>query len=59
MLSKVNVPLVTLNQLLADRAEKKLDSNTLVLNFLKHNPTVWQAWMPADVASKVTASLKE
>jgi len=58
MLSKMNVPLEVLNGLLAERAARKLDANALVQSFLKHNQNVWQTWMPADIAGKVTASLK-
>lgn len=58
MLSKMTLPIGTLNQLLSEREQKKLTAATQVQNFLKQNPQVWQAWMPADVAAKVNASLK-
>jgi len=58
MLGKFNVPLPLLNKVLSEMSDKKQDAKTQATVFLKANPAVWSAWVPADVAAKVAASLK-
>ncbi|HEX5739857.1 MAG TPA: ABC transporter substrate-binding protein [Hydrogenophaga sp.] len=58
MLSKFNVPIDLLNQSLSGMADRKMDAKKTAIAFLKSHPDVWTKWVPADVAGKVTASLK-
>lgn len=58
MLTNFSVPIDLLNQSLATMADQKLDARKTALQFLKAHPEVWTKWVPADVASKVKASLK-
>lgn len=55
---KVDLPIDLLNQTLAHMSEKRLDPRAVAQAFLKEHPQVWNAWVPADVAGKVTQSLK-
>ncbi|RRV06879.1 ABC transporter substrate-binding protein [Pseudomonas sp. v388] len=54
---KVDLPIDLLNQTLGRMSEKRLDPKAVAQGFLKDHPEVWNAWVPADVAAKVTASL--
>jgi len=54
---KVDLPIDLLNQTLADMSEKRQDPKVVAQAFLKQHPDVWKAWLPADVASKVSGSL--
>lgn len=58
LFSKINMPLDVLNKLLAEQQQQKSSAKTLSLAFLKTYPAIWQDWVPADVAEKITASLK-
>lgn len=58
MLGKFNVPLPVLNQALSDMAERKRDAKAGAKELLKAQPALWRAWLPADVADKVAATLK-
>ncbi|MDF0732821.1 ABC transporter substrate-binding protein [Pseudomonas entomophila] len=55
---KVDLPLELLNQTLAHMAEKRLEPRAVAQAFLREQPQVWSAWVPAEVASKVSGSLK-
>ncbi|CAD5202050.1 Histidine transporter, periplasmic histidine-binding protein [Pseudomonas sp. FEN] len=39
-------------------SEERLPPRQVTQAFLKDHPDVWKAWLPADVAGKVAASLK-
>ena len=57
-LSKFNIPLDLLNKALADMAEKKLAPPQVAQIFLQQHPEIWNKWVPADVAAKISASVK-
>ncbi|MFJ4348983.1 ABC transporter substrate-binding protein [Pseudomonas sp. NPDC089401] len=54
---KVDLPIDTLNKALAEMSEKRQPPADAAKAFLRANPQVWKAWLPADVAAKVEASL--
>ncbi|MDK2958709.1 MAG: glycine betaine/proline transport system substrate-binding protein [Synergistaceae bacterium] len=47
------------NRVLAFMFETKADTQKAAVWFLKNYEDVWKAWVPADVADKVAAALKE
>ncbi|WP_273820741.1 MULTISPECIES: ABC transporter substrate-binding protein [Pseudomonas] len=55
--AKVDLPIDLLNQALAKMSEERLPPDQVARAFLKDNPQVWKAWVPADVAQKVADSL--
>ena len=55
--SKVDLPIDRLNRALAEMSEKRTPPNKAALTFLRDNPDVWKAWLPAEVAAKVEGSL--
>lgn len=57
MFEQVELPIDRLNKALADMSEKRTPPRDAALAFLRDNRQVWKAWLPADVASKVEASL--
>jgi len=59
ILAKANFPLAVLNANLATMAEKQRDARTQALAFLKERPEIWQAWVPDDVAARITSGLRE
>ncbi|WP_110969668.1 ABC transporter substrate-binding protein [Pseudomonas huaxiensis] len=54
---KVDLPIDLLNQTLGQMAEKRLQPKAVAQAFLRDHPDVWRAWLPADVAAKVSGSL--
>lgn len=56
--SKVRVPIDPLNKALALMSEKRTPPREASQAFLKAHPELLQAWLPGDVADKVTAGLK-
>ncbi len=56
-LSKVNIPLDLLNQMLADMADRHITARQAAELFLRQHPEVWTKWVPADVAAKVRVGL--
>lgn len=46
-----------MNQLLAWMEDNQADSEEAMFHFLESYPQIWQAWVPADVADKVTKAL--
>ncbi|MNW14033.1 hypothetical protein D3C71_2121440 [compost metagenome] len=54
---KVDLPIDRLNRALAEMSEKRTPPNKAALTFLRDNPEVWKAWVPAEVAAKVEGSL--
>lgn len=58
MLSKFNIPLDLLNKSLAEMTDKKVEAKIQAVTFLKTYPEIWKKWVPSEVATKVTASLK-
>ena len=55
--SKVSVPLPVMNETLAHMEETGDDSAAMAEWFLKNKRDEWTKWVPADVASRVQASL--
>jgi glycine betaine/proline transport system substrate-binding protein len=55
--SKVDLPIEPLNKALADMSENRTPSREAAEAFLKAHPQVWQAWVPKEVADKVSAGL--
>ncbi|AZD66375.1 glycine betaine/proline transport system substrate-binding protein [Pseudomonas chlororaphis] len=55
--SKVDLPIEPLNKALAEMSEKHTPPREAARAFLKAHPQVWRAWLPEDVADKVSASL--
>ncbi|EPJ78256.1 ABC transporter substrate-binding protein [Pseudomonas sp. CFII68] len=55
--SKVDLPIEPLNKALADMSEKRIPPREAAEAFLKAHPQVWQAWLPKEVADKVSAGL--
>jgi len=51
------LPIGLLNKTLAQMSEKRLAPDKAAQAFMRDHPEVWKAWLPADVASKVEASL--
>ncbi|HEX7986587.1 MAG TPA: histidine ABC transporter substrate-binding protein, partial [Duganella sp.] len=56
--NKMNMPADLLTALLAEREAKKIEPALLARQFLQRQPAIWQAWMPAANAAKISASLK-
>ena len=54
---KVDLPIDLLNQTLGQMSEKRLQPRAVARAFLREHPAVWQAWVPAQVAAKVSGSL--
>lgn len=54
---KVDLPIDTLNQTLAQMSETRQKPRDAALAFLREHPEVWKAWLPADKAAKVGAGL--
>ncbi|MBP5077533.1 ABC transporter substrate-binding protein [Pseudomonas chlororaphis] len=54
---KVDLPIEALNKALAEMSEKHTPPEEAAQAFLKEYPQVWRAWLPGDVADKVSASL--
>ncbi|GAB3626699.1 glycine/betaine ABC transporter [Pandoraea terrae] len=57
MLGKFNIPIDLLNQLLADQAERKIDTKTLARTFLQQHEAIWRTWVDPAAAQKIAASL--
>jgi len=57
LFGKVDLPIDLLNQTLAHMSEKRLPPRAVAEDFLRQHPQVWSAWVPADVATKVSGSL--
>src|SRR5476651_2069895 len=56
--TKVQFPIEPLNKALATMSENHTAPREVAQAFLKEHPEVWKAWLTADVAQKVEASLK-
>lgn len=54
---RVQLPLQTVNEAIAEMAEKKIPADQMAKQFLKQNPDIWKAWVSEPVAEKVQASL--
>ena len=55
--SKVDLPIDTLNAVLAHMSEQRQDPALAARAFLKDNPQVWHPWLPDEVRGKVDAYL--
>jgi glycine betaine/proline transport system substrate-binding protein len=58
MFTKVKFPMDFLNTTILDMNTKKIDGSQMATEFLREHPEMWTQWVPADVASKIQASLK-
>ncbi|MGY2223063.1 ABC transporter substrate-binding protein [Pseudomonas gingeri] len=56
--AKVDLPIDLLNQALAKMSDERQPPAQVARTFLKEHPQVWQAWVPKDVADKVSSSLQ-
>ncbi|MNR31670.1 glycine betaine transporter periplasmic subunit [compost metagenome] len=56
--TKVDFPIEPLNKALAEMSEKHTAPRQAAEAFMKKHPDVWKAWVPKDVADKVSAELK-
>ncbi|WP_312936308.1 ABC transporter substrate-binding protein [Pseudomonas sp.] len=54
---KVDLPIDLLNKALADMNTTRQPAREAAKAFLKANPQVWKAWMPAENAARVEAAL--
>ncbi|PAV93583.1 hypothetical protein WR25_04190 [Diploscapter pachys] len=54
---KVDLPIDTLNKALARMSETRQKPRDAAIAFLRDNPAVWKAWLPAEHAAKVEAGL--
>ncbi|QXH33724.1 ABC transporter substrate-binding protein [Pseudomonas muyukensis] len=54
---KVDLPIATLNKALAHMNETRQKPREAAIAFLRDNPQVWKAWLPAENAAKVEAGL--
>jgi glycine betaine/proline transport system substrate-binding protein len=54
---KVDLPIDQLNKTLGEMSEKRLEPDAVAKTFLKDHPEIWTAWVPADIAKKVSAGL--
>ena len=55
--TRVDFPIDLLNHTLGQMSERRLVPREVALAFLREQPQVWHAWVPADVASRVSAGL--
>ncbi|MCK9812914.1 ABC transporter substrate-binding protein [Pseudomonas chlororaphis] len=55
--SKVDLPIDPLNKALASMSENHTAPREAALAFLREHPDIWQAWVPEEVARKVSAGL--
>ena len=55
--SKVDLPIDPLNKALAAMSENHTAPREAALAFLREHPDIWQAWVPEEVARKVSAGL--
>ncbi|AIR91094.1 ABC transporter substrate-binding protein [Pseudomonas cremoricolorata] len=57
MFEKVDLPIDLLNKTLASMSSSRQPARNAAQAFLKANPQVWKAWLPAEQAAKVEAAL--
>lgn len=57
-LGKLQVPNATVNKVLAWGDDNKASPEEVAARFLKTEEAVWTAWVPADVAARVKASIQ-
>lgn len=55
--ARVDLPIATLNAALARMNEQRQAPSAAAQAFLKAQPALWKAWLPAEVAAKVEAAL--
>lgn len=55
--AKVDFPIDLLNQTLGEMSEKRLAPREVAKAFLREQPQIWHAWVPAEVANRVSAGL--
>lgn len=54
---KMTLSLDTVNSQIAQMNTRKVDAAVIAKEFMRQQPDSWKKWLPADVASKVAASL--
>ena len=52
-----DLPIATLNSALATMSEQRQAPDAAAQAFLKANPSIWKAWLPAEVATRVESAL--
>jgi len=57
-IEKVQLSADQINGSIAKMNERKVGAEVVAREFLKANPQVWKAWVPSDVAAKVSTALK-
>lgn len=57
LFEKVDLPIELLNDTLAHMSEERLPPRQVAETFLREHPAIWQAWLPAEVAARVSGSL--
>ena len=55
--SKVDLPIDTLNSVLARMSEQRQDPALAARAFLKEHPEIWRDWLPDEARGKVAAYL--
>ena len=55
--AKVDLPIDILNKALAQMSEQRESPKEAALKFMRDQPAIWKAWLPADVAKRVEAGL--
>jgi len=58
VMEKVQLNPDQINGAVAQMTERKASSDLVAREFMKANPAVWQKWVSADAASKISAALK-
>jgi glycine betaine/proline transport system substrate-binding protein len=56
-IGKVELPITTVNEAIAEMADKKIPADKMAEQFLRDNPTLWKAWVSEPVGSRIQASL--
>lgn len=57
LISKVELPITTVNEAIAEMADKKIPAEKMAEQFLRDNPSVWKAWVPEQIGATIQASL--
>jgi glycine betaine/proline transport system substrate-binding protein len=55
---KVELPIELLNRSLARMSEQRLPARQVARGFLREHPEIWRAWLPAEAAERVAASVR-
>ncbi len=58
VMEKVQLNPAQINAAVAQMTDRKASGDVVAREFMKANPAVWQKWVSADAASKISAALK-